>query len=504
MSDLAEPLKPKESLSIPGKNCLAYVMLPLRIVLFLVIFLPVYCLMLIAATLRAVYMRLVNGLPSQILKYGTYGNTADDGEVYPSSVLLTEPLDEAKLRATVVQFCSEFGIPEDMIEIKFFEEKPPDWPTSGRWWPDYFVKSLQNDEHSFNPMTYWLFKEHGGKGGAVCFHVWNNDPGAPTYVLFHGNSKSWDGSANFNFFKETIRRYRGEEPRDVFQKPEITKEAAAVVDSNFYFLFFLGKLPWNIAKNLTGFVWNMIRAAKWAGGNGLGMRTATMNWTAQESDDFYTGCKAKGVSPSAAMKYACVKAAYDVTGYTANNIVTQSSLQTRHFPVKDQESRDLVGDWLVGVSEVVPSDYTLEQAQEGYEDLRKELETFGPCTRNSFYGKAYGLVNSGAATFEAIPPYNDNAHFLSGTVFMNNYGVREIGKPFHTWNWNAPFWLGINTINVDGATTTQVGAMIWGTEVVGALRDRVDDILRSFMTEGSPGSVPQYQLKHDTVNSRAE
>ena len=29
------------------------------------------------------------------------------------------------------------------------------------------------------------------------------------------------------------------------------------------------------------------------------------------------------------------------------------------------------------------------------------------------------------------------------------------------WNWNAPMWLGVNTINVNGKTTTLIGSCLW-------------------------------------------
>merc|ERR1719424_689160 len=128
-----------------------------------------------------------------------------------------------------------------MIEIKFFDEKPSDWPTTGNWWPDYFVKSLQEawPDHSLNMMTYWMLKPEGVGNKTIRYHVWNNAPGAPTYVIYAGSGHAWDGSSNFNFNKEMVRRYRGEEPVDVFQKPEISAEAAKIVDSNFSFLWFL-------------------------------------------------------------------------------------------------------------------------------------------------------------------------------------------------------------------------------------------------------------------------
>ena len=109
----------------------------------------------------------------------------------------------------------------------------------------------------------------------------------------------------------------------------------------------------------------------------------------------------------------------------------------------------------------------------------------GPATQYAFMAKAYGLVNSGAASFQPPPTYNDNAHILDRSLFMNNYGVREMPKevPFDTWNWNAPIWLGVNTICVNGKTTTLVGSSMWSLELVEQLRDNMEATLRGIMAK---------------------
>ena len=66
---------------------------------------------------------------------------------------------------------------------------------------------------------------------------------------------------------------------------------------------------------------------------------------------------------------------------------------------------------------------------------------------------------------------------------MNNYGTRQMPKesPFDTWNWNAPMWLGVNTINVNGKTTTLVGSCMWGMDLVEDLRNHMEATLRGIM-----------------------
>eukprot|EP01043_Picozoa_sp_COSAG02_P036669 COSAG02_NODE_2701_length_8203_cov_7.719521_7_plen_92_part_00 len=82
---------------------------------------------------------------------------------------------------------------------------------------------------------------------------------------------------------------------------------------------------------------------------------------------------------------------------------------------------------------------------------------------------------------------------------MNNYGIRTIDEKsgFGVWNWNAPMWLGINTINVNGKTTTLIGSCLWGVDVVTALRDNIEATLREIMdsapTDGTALAVPVYK-----------
>ena len=173
-------------------------------------------------------------------------------------------------------------------------------------------------------------------------------------------------------------------------------------------------------------------------------------------------------------------------GHAPKRILQQASLQTRHFRAPGQgDRRDYVGDWLVGPVQQVGAGYDLQVAQAGYTALQADLEAFGPATANSFVAKAYGLVNSGAAPFECVPTYNDDAHVFDRTIFMNNYGVRTMPPecPFHTWNWNAPIWLGVNTISVNGKTTTLVGSSMWGLENVEAIRDNIEITLRGIMDQ---------------------
>ena len=235
-----------------------------------------------------------------------------------------------------------------------------------------------------------------------------------------------------------------------------------------------------------------------------------MNLTKEESQKLYHGAKTIGMKPFAVFTYAAVKACREVLKQSPVCITQQASLQTRHYPMQDPMSvgdgRSLVGDWLFGPVQYVPRKYGPAESQAGYEELLTDLSEIGEATRKSFWAKAYGVLNSGAAPFEVIPTYNDDMHVFDRCIFMNNYGVRTVpeNSPFLTWNWNAPFWFGVNTINVNGCTTTFVGAAFWGQKVVNAMRDNmratIDDIIAK-APAGDLAGVPKYDPKYNKAPS---
>jgi len=475
-----------KSLSIPGSNSLAYVMLPLRLVIWAVPMLLLYPIMLVMCWLRAVYLRLVIGRPSQILKLGTYGNKHMADLHYASHVLYSQPFEQERLRKALVELCAEDGIKEAQIELLFSDEVPNSWPATGSWHMSHFIpKAIP---YGSNHFSYWLTKH---SKYMLRIHVFNGAPGEPTVMLYAGSGNAWDGSSNYNFVKELNNRYMGNK-ETVFVKPAITTAAAAKADAGS-FVWFLLKQPINLWRGLSGAIWNAIRNAKWAGGNGLGFKITALNFTESESKALYNGASAQGASVFACYTYAAHKATKEIVGHSFTRMVQQASLQTRHFPVAAQgASRDFVGDWLVGPVAYVENDYTLEKAQLGYKELTKDLDEFGPRTQRSFMAKAYGLFNSGAAAFEVFPMYNDDVYVFDKCLFMNNYGVRSNPNPaWEAWNWNAPFWLGVNTINVNGKTTTLVGSCMWGMPVVEAIRDRMEVELRAIMAKAPAGSAKE-------------
>jgi len=406
----------------------------------------------------------------------------------PCQQLYDQPLDEAKLRKVLVELCAEDGIAENEIELKFFDEVPNDWPKTGSYdTTSELLKSYPKGRTYLNKLFEPPFGDAKGWKFKIIYHVFNNAPGKPTVVHYGGSAEGWDGSSNFNFNKELMRRYIGLPKKDVFAYPTITAEAAAKLDSPS-FLYFLLKMPSNVFKNVFGAVWNVTRAAKWAGGHGAFVPSVlAMNFTKEESAKLAKGAKKLGVSPFACFTHAAVKAAAEVFGEQPVNICNQASLQTRCFPVANQgKERDYVGDWLIGAMTQVPAGaFTLEAAQAAYKEMIADLDSCGPITQAAFMAKAYGLVNSGAAAFQPVPTFNDNAHILDRSLFMNNYGVRDMPDdcPFDTWNWNAPIWLGVNTICVNGKTTTLVGSSMFGHGLIEDCRDNIEATLRGIMAK---------------------
>lgn len=503
---MAEPLTLAKTLNVPGTSWRAILMLPPRLAVTTVLFSFLYSLSLPIAMLRAIYLRLVKGKPSQILKLGAHNAIHLDDMHYPCQQVYKEPLDESRLRKALVELAAEDGIGEGKIWLKFHAEKPNDWPTASAFDIDHLIKKSTVEGYSY--FDYISDRKKRGEPGAVLrMDVWNGDSGKPTVVFFAGSGYAWDGSANFNFIKELMNRYIGNPPNKVFQRPEITAASAAKFDQGS-FLCFLLKMPWNIARNWWNILWNATRAFQWAGGNTVGPKITALNLSKEDSLRLYNGAKALGVKPFAVWTYASVKACKEVLGTMPTGLTQQASLQTRHFPLEGQTTRDLVGDWLFGPTQDVPAEYTLGEAQKGYEELLRELDEVGPLLRDAIWAKAYGIVNSGAAVFQMLPTYSARAHSFDRNIFVNNYGIRTMppGSPFHWHNWNAPFWFGINTINVDGCTTTFVGSSFWGLDVVKALRDNMEATINEIMAKAPErlDDIPAYRMSARRESDAAE
>ena len=104
--------------------------------------------------------------------------------------------------------------------------------------------------------------------------------------------------------------------------------------------------------------------------------------------------------------------------------------------------------------------------------------------RRSFEAKAYGVLNGGAAAFEAPPTFGDDLMLLD-SVFFNNYGTRTVHEDAQCvgWNWGAPFKLGVNCIYVNGRTCICFASSVLSTEDLNAIRDHAQGRLLEFASE---------------------
>ena len=148
-------------------------------------------------------------------------------------------------------------------------------------------------------------------------------------------------------------------------------------------------------------------------------------------------------------------------------------LQTRGAPAVAE--RNLVGDCLPAHSSACargPAASTRSPTRSSARRLLADLESLGGSVGRAFEAKAYGLLNGGAAAFEAPPTYGDDFTIFS-SIFFNNYGRRKIHPDAGCvgWNWGAPFKLGCNCIFINGRTCICFASCVLNREILRAIRD---------------------------------
>ena len=322
----------------------------------------------------------------------------------------------------------------------------------------------------------------------MSWKVFNGKPGKPTVLLYSGSGNGWDGSSNYNFMREVIQRYCGRAADQGLRVPDDRPGEREALRPRL-----VPVLPPPPAVQPRARARRLALGGdprrKWSGGNGIGPKITALNFDVEESLQLYKGCKALGATPFAAFTHAAVKACREVLHESPSVILQQASLRRATTRCRARATIATSSrDWLVAPVQYVARDYSLAAAQRGADELRAELNDVGPRTLRSFMAKAYGLINSGAAGFEIIPgTFNDDVHPLSKAIFMNNYGVRTVAPESGclAWNWNAPMWFGVNTINVNGRTTTLFGSSLWGLPLVEAMRDNIEATLREIMTHAA-------------------
>ena len=443
---------------------------PLRAALYLLLLLLLVPLFTVIALMRAVCLRLARGRATNILR--AHQEPYRYAMFLGGQMVFGKPFDHAKLEQLFLGMAEEAGIRRASARVDFEAEVPRTFPsTSGAMEADHYVERGTN----------WFKRGLTFKRSVIWLRVFTGAGDGPTLLQSHLAGGSWDGSSCFNFVKELVNRYYGGHS-DVFQGGRLTlrPDSAARLDESS-FAAFLRRLPRNVALNTSSLLRQLVTAPRWAGGPGIGAELALINFDDADSARLTAAAEANGVSPFAVMAFAAVRAYRAVLGENPHAIIQQASLQTRHF--EPRMERNVVGDWLIGpLQYVAAAEYTLVDAQRGYERLLDDLDHLGESVQRAVDAKAYGLYRGGAAVFEVLPTYGDDSKVFD-SIFFNNYGVRTVRPEsgFRSWNWGAPFKLGFNTINANGKTCICLASVVLGLETLRALRDHVEATLREIM-----------------------
>ena len=430
------------------------------------LFVPVFTL---TAIVRAVIVRVAHGKASDILRSRQAPFRA--GRFYVAQMVSDKPFDPLRLRQVFFEMVHEAGIDPAKAQVDFEQETPRPLPASGPVEADHYVGGRR---------TNWL-RGKRVKHLVLWLRVFGGSSGEPTVLRAGLPVGSWDGTSCFNFMKELVSRCYGGPRCDVFQGKKLTlRPTSAQALNQSSFLMFLLRLPHNVAVNTWSLVWNWVGAVRSLGGPGPRPEVVLLNFDEIDSARLQAGVEICGVKPYTAFAFAAVDAYKAVLGHNPHSIIQQSSLQTRHY--EPELERKLVGDWLIGPVQRIPRDeYTLQDAQRGYERLVRELDSLGEDVRRAFDAKAYGLSTE-AGRFEALPTYGLDARTWD-SIFFNNYGVRSVWPEagFISWNWLAPFKLAFNTIQVNRRTCITLASYVLGPEALREVRAHVETTLRNLM-----------------------
>jgi len=456
----------------------------------LALFYPVF---LIAATIRALYRRFAVGTPATFFKtdmQGPYARSPD----YPCQFVFTKPFEPAKLKSVLFQMAAEAELPDDMVLLEFPDEDTGSFPTSAAVAADHYITG---GDRQIGPETN-LFSarmaSYATSGAALVLRCYNGAPGKPTVWAAYMPGGAWDGSSCFNFLKELVLRYYGGAPNPVFACETLTlrDDAAEKLEQTTNFAQFMKRMPGAILSNMSDFMWQFYRAQPMMGGPGLLPRVNVLNFDEDMSTLIAAGAKAHGAKPYAAFVWAVANAFKSVLGYYPYGVIQQSSLQTRAYEPIVKE-RNLVGDWLIGpfrylrtVCELTHSPFTLAMSQRMYDSLMDELGHGVECGSLdgavgwSCEAKHYGLINWGAAVFEFFPFYPNEIKIMD-SLFLNNYGEREIhaDSGFVSYNWAAPTGIAFNTMRVNGKTCSAFGTSVHSQDELDAIRDEAERLLLS-------------------------
>jgi len=467
---------------ISAQNCVSALNFPLRAVVFFAVTLLMYPMLLITALFRAIYVRMCRGGPWETLGQPTQEGV---GPSYFCQLMFTKDFDQAKLSAVFYEMVKEAGFPEDLALIEF-----PPIPTKDSAPPNKPYES----NHVVETEAHWIAygqKTYGNH--VIALRVFNGAGKGPAVFHAYMPSTAWDGTSNYNFLKELVSRYYGKPKNDVFgssQKLEMSPTSKAALQGNTSFGSFLCRLPWAVWTNTTALLWSLLGANPFFGGAGLSFEIAMFNFDEDFSSRLAAALKAKGIKPFVGVSWAGSMAMKAVLGKGPANVCAQVSAQAKHFT--PQVARDQVGDWLLGPS--YPMDeknVTFAEHTAMYNTILKELDKLSGASAEAIEAKHYSLVNGGAAVYEAWPFYPLDAAVFGNCLFFNNYGLREMVPEAGcvSFNWAAPFYIGLNTISVNGRTCFSVASSVLGLDKVRAVRDETCRILTEIVEKGVPADA---------------
>ena len=466
-----------------AETSLADSRMPLRIAAYVAAMSVVFPSTLAISAGRAVYQRVAKGTPDAILPTGRINPIAQGGG-YAGQMYFAKPLDQARLQSALDSMADDAGIPREQARVDMATNVDGSAPRGSHEGTMDFAALVDGPG---GPGAGWF--SGWDKERVVSLRCHNGAEGELSVVQFSLPGGAFDGSSCFNFMKETIHRYCGGAPNPVFTADELTlKPAAAEALRGGFgsFALYLARLPLNVLRNTHSYIWSgLCTVPDFFGGPGPALRGALLNLTPDESARLAKGLKARGASPFAGLVYSAVDGYKTILGKNPHGVVQQASLVTAAYEPYIQE-RNVVGDFLVGPLQRGGADdeYTLAKSQAAYETLRTEVAECSGAVRRSFEAKAYGVLNGGAAAFEAPPTFGDDLMLLD-SVFFNNYGTRTVHEDAQCsgWNWGAPFKLGVNCIFVNGRTCICFASSVLSTEDLAAIRDHAQGRLLEFSSE---------------------
>ena len=71
--------------------------------------------------------------------------------------------------------------------------------------------------------------------------------------------------------------------------------------------------------------------------------------------------------------------------------------------------------------------------------------------------------------------YPHDIGIFGPSVFFNNYGIRSFHEKagLVSWNWCAPYYLGCNSICVNGKNSIALASLVLGQEILDMIRDQM-------------------------------